>query len=319
MNDTQDTQAQTQTRKREEHLSKDSQRRSIPKVPHLLQYVSNGNYYARIRVNGKINRESLKTSVWTTAKLRLTDFVKKHQEGRDTIVSPKFSEAVEVFKRELESDSRIKPQSKQYRLWCLLKIQRSWPELWDLHLDQITQQACKEWAAKLQKEIACHYFNNTIGTLKQVIQAGIKEHRDNKGSKLENPALELTRTKVKQKHLQLPEPSQFRQLVENLRKESGGWGPRVGDLIEFLAYGGLRIASEAIWVTWKDIDWQRKEIIVRGHRDMGTKNSEIRRVPIIADMERLLKRLRDEDPSDGCHRANENQPVMGGSNPATLR
>ena len=144
MNDTQDTQGQTQTRKREEHLSKDSQWRSFPKVPHLLQYVSNGNYYARIKANGKIIRESLKTSVWTTAKLKLTDFVKKHQEARGTLISPKFSEAVEVFKRELESDSRIKPQSKQYRLWCLLKIQRSWPDLWDLHLDQITQQACKE-------------------------------------------------------------------------------------------------------------------------------------------------------------------------------
>ena len=71
-------------------MSKDGQWRSFPKVPHLLQYVSNGNYYARIKVNGKIIRESLKTSVWTTAKLRLTDFVKKHQEARGIIVSPKF-------------------------------------------------------------------------------------------------------------------------------------------------------------------------------------------------------------------------------------
>jgi integrase len=51
-------------------------------------------------------------------------------------------------------------------------------------------------------------------------------------------------------------------------------------------------------VTWKDIDWQRKEIIVRGSPDTGTKNSEIRRVPIIADMEQLLIRLQDESPSD---------------------
>ena len=49
-------------RKREEHLSKDGQWRSFPKVPHLLQYVSNGNYYARIKVKGKIIRESLKTA-----------------------------------------------------------------------------------------------------------------------------------------------------------------------------------------------------------------------------------------------------------------
>jgi integrase len=35
----------------------------------------------------------------------------------------------------------------------------------------------------------------------------------------------------------------------------------------------------------------RKGIIVRGHPDTGTKNSEIRRVPLIPDMEALLKRL----------------------------
>ena len=43
-------------RKREENLSKDGQWRSFPKVPHLLQYVSNGNYYGRIKVGGKTIR-----------------------------------------------------------------------------------------------------------------------------------------------------------------------------------------------------------------------------------------------------------------------
>ena len=37
----------------------------FPKVPHLLQYVSNSDYYARIRTNGKLIRESLKTGVLT--------------------------------------------------------------------------------------------------------------------------------------------------------------------------------------------------------------------------------------------------------------
>ena len=58
MNRSQDTQTQTQSRKREEHLSKDGQWRSFPKVPHLLQYVSNGIYYARIKANRKRIRES---------------------------------------------------------------------------------------------------------------------------------------------------------------------------------------------------------------------------------------------------------------------
>jgi integrase len=280
-------------RKREEHLAKDGKWRSFPKVPHLLQYVNNGNYYGRIKVGGKIIRVSLDTDVWTSAKLRLTDFLKKHQEARHQIDPPKFSETVEVFKQELENDTSIKPRSKEYRLLCLLKIERSWPELWALRLNEITPQACKEWATVLHGKIASHYYNNTIATLRQVIDLGIKTHKAQGRSLLENPATDLNRTRVHQKNIKLPEPSQFKELIENLQTHSGAWGERVADLVEFLAYSGLRIHSEAFWVTWADVDWQRKQIIVRGNPETGTKNSEMRRVPILPDMEGLLMRLRE--------------------------
>ena len=45
---------------------------------------------------------------------------------------------------------------------------------------------------------------------------------------------------------------------------------------------------------WDDIDWQRRQIIVRGNPDTGTKNSETRRVPILPDMENLLTRMKEK-------------------------
>jgi integrase len=293
---------QPSPRKREEHLSTDGKWRSFPKVPHLLQYVISGNYFGKVKIHGKTIRQSLQTTVWTTAQLRLNDFLKKHRENRNKIGPPKFSEAVEYFKSDLASDSTMKASSKGYRLDCLQKLQRTWPGLWDSRLDEISSQACKDWAAKLNKEIACQYFNNVIGTLRLVIASGIKAHKEKTGVKLENPGMELKRVRIKQKDLQLPEPSHFKLLVENLRKNSGGWGPRVADLIEFLAYSGMRIHSEAMWVSWDDIDWIRKEIIVRGDPVTATKNSETRRVPIISDMEQLLKRLKDGHASTGKER-----------------
>jgi integrase len=282
------------TRKREEHLSSDGKWRSFPKVPHLLQYVISGNYFGKVKINGKTIRQSLETTVWTTAQLQLNVFLKEHRENRNKVAAPLFSEAVETFKRELANDTSIKPQSKKYRLWCLGKLQKTWPELWEQRLDEITSKACIEWAAKLHSQIACHYYNNTIGTLKQVIEAGIKAHKANGGTMLENPASVLKKTRIKQKELQLPEASHFKAMVENIRKRSGGWGPRDADLVEFLAYGGMRIHSEAQWVTWEDVDWNRKEIIVRGDPVTATKNGEMRRIPMIPDMESLLLRLKDE-------------------------
>jgi len=236
----------------------------------------------------------LQTTVWSTAQLRLNDFLKEHRENRNRVEAPKFSDVVELFKQELDNDTTIKPRSKEYRLLCLRKIQISWPDLWSLRLDAITPHAGKKWAAKLNGEIDSHYFNNTIGTLRQIIDVGLKSYKKSDGTVFENPADELKRVKVKQKHLQLPEPSNFKDLVKNIRTSSGRWGERAAGLIEFLAFGGMRIRSEAIWVTWEDIDWKRKQIIVRGDPKTGTKNSEIRRVPILPDMKKLLTRLKSK-------------------------
>jgi integrase len=111
---------------------------------------------------------------------------------------------------------------------------------------------------------------------------------------LENPAVELKRVRVKQKDLQLPEREQFKLLVDNLRHGKGAWGDRVSDLVEFLAYSGLRVHSEAMWVKWEDVDWDRKQIVIRGDPEIGTKNSEMRRIPILPNMEQLLIRLKDK-------------------------
>jgi hypothetical protein len=54
----------------------DGKRRSFPKVPNLLQYVNTGVYFDRVKIEGKIFRESLQTDLLATAKLRLPDFIK---------------------------------------------------------------------------------------------------------------------------------------------------------------------------------------------------------------------------------------------------
>ena len=78
----------------------------------------------------------------------------------------------------------------------------------------------------------------------------------------------------------------------------GGFSQSCADLIRFLAYGGFR-KSEAANITWGDCDFQKGEILVRGHAETGTKNWTVRRVPMIPDMVQLLKHLRgDHQPKD---------------------
>jgi integrase len=278
-------------------LSKDGKWRSFPRVPHLLQYVSSSTYFARIKIGGVIHRESLETTVWTDAQLRLVDFLKEKQSKQDAMddVQVSFADATELYKQRVENDHAMKKRSKGYRRLCIRKIESSWPGVTKRFLGEITEAECREWAVGLQEGIASQYFNNVIGTLRLIIEEGIKEQKRRGGKAIENPAADLSRAKITQKVLQLPERDQFKAIVSTIRAGSS-WGPKAANLVEFLAYGGMRLYTEAQWVNWEDVDWQRMEIIVRGQPDTATKNWEIRRIPILPDMESLLKRMQAEIP-----------------------
>jgi hypothetical protein len=63
-------------------------------VPHLLQYVTNGNYYGRIKIGGKLIRESLQTTVL----FRFTKFWEKNI----VIIREKWSVGIMINKEWLE-------------------------------------------------------------------------------------------------------------------------------------------------------------------------------------------------------------------------
>lgn len=279
-------------------LSKDGKWRSFAKVSNLLQYVSTGKYYARLRINGKLIWHCLDTDVWSDAKLRLADYVKEQRLSGSGGEYPLFSECVSSYRKSVEKDVSMKERSQEYRFFCIGKIQETWPELWQLRINEITPQMCLDWSAKLCKEIAAQYFNNTIGTLKLIIQTGIDAMAESGKSPIRNPAAVIKRVKIPPKALKLPERDHFRQIIELIRKTASGWNHRSADLVEFLAYSGMRLNTEAYFVTWEDVDWQRKEIIVRGDPKTHTKNWEVRRIPMIEDMTKLLTAMREELEGD---------------------
>ncbi|MHC1763586.1 MAG: hypothetical protein AB9869_04660 [Verrucomicrobiia bacterium] len=68
------------------NLSPDGKWKSFPKVPNLLQYVPTQTFFGRTKltVSGrkKVIRKSLETTVFSTAKLKLGDFLKEQGAAR---------------------------------------------------------------------------------------------------------------------------------------------------------------------------------------------------------------------------------------------
>ena len=65
------------------------------------------------------------------------------------------------------------------------------------------------------------------------------------------------------------------------------------DFASGLAFTGCRV-GEAREIAWRDVDFDAGEIVVRGDAETGTKNWELRRVPLIPDARALFERMRSE-------------------------
>jgi integrase len=266
-------------------------------VANLVRYVPSGIYFARARVGGKLIRRSLKTDVLSVAQLRLADLLKAERQGFESRASVSkgkmtFGDALAIYAARVAAKVELKPSAKLYREKCIEALVKSWPGLGEMDVRKISERECLNWAARFGAKYSASVYNNTVGTLRHILDIAIAE-----GARYGNPAAIVKKARIRQKVLMLPEHEQFLALVAEI-ENAGAWCSRdCADLVRFLAFGGFR-KGEAETITWADCDFGKGEIVVRGDPETGTKNWSIRRVPMIPDMRELLERLRAERPTD---------------------
>lgn len=263
----------------------------------LTRYVPSGVFFARIRVKGKLIRKSLKTDVLSVAKLRLADLEKSERqqaEQTEALITGKmsFGDALKVYNERLTGDGSVKPRTKAYHKECISKLLRTWPGLEATEVRKITKTACLQWAASCGKDTSASVFNHVAGILRKILEIAVDA-----GTVYDNPARFIKRHKQRPKPLRLPSPEEFQKFVKTIEESKVCSCYQAADLVRFLAYGGFR-KSEAKNVTWADCDFTKKEITVRGDPTTGTKNSEVRRVPMIPEMVELLARLKEYRKSE---------------------
>jgi integrase len=284
---------------RDANLSKDGAWRSFPNVNNLIQYVSTGVYYGRVKVNGKVIRLSLKSDVFTTAKLRLADFLNDHLAGRSVNGdAPTFKTAKELFLADLESNPGCKPKTKEYKKFNISHIDKHWPGLDELCLNQIKESDCKQWAKLVAEALSAEAYNHTLGVFRDIFKRGVREFKATGGQEITDPSREVGRLGVKPKKLRLPESDEFARLVEMIETAGGGFSRRSADLVRFLAFSGCRI-SEARQVTWADVEWKNEELIVNNAKQQSNSNATgLRRVPLNPSLRALLEKLQKDHPND---------------------
>ncbi len=258
-------------------------------VRNLIRYVPSGKFFARVRVKGKLIRRSLKTKTLSVAKLRLTDLEKAERESAQHVVAFEsgkmtFGDALKIYRDRTQSDLSLKPRTKAHREERIGALLKTWPGLEEQDVRKISKHDCLAWAAGYKT--GAINLNKTVQVFRGIMQIPMEA-----GVRYDNPARFIKAMKVRQKALELPSRPQFKLLVKSVRAVNKRFSNDAADLMEFLAYGGFRI-SEAENICWKDCNFERGEILVRGDADTGTKNWSVRTVPMIPEMRKLLQRLR---------------------------
>lgn len=260
--------------------------------PNLLRHKS-GRYYARAFAGGKEVWQSLKTSRYSVAQAKLAEFLAEHRDrvtNGNGEVSAKmtFREALKIHQQNQADDVTIKPTTRHYWNQIFVALLKSWPGLADREVRRVTKTDCKEWARAYRKKVSPTRYNNTVSGLRHVFEVA-----KDAGIIYRNPAEKLERLRVRAKQLTLPSGDQFLQLVDAV-EHAGAWCSRdCADFLRGLAFTGCR-KGEANQITWRGVDFDAGEIVVRGDAETGTKNWELRRVPLIPDARALFERMRTE-------------------------
>lgn len=259
-------------------------------VANLYKGEPSGVYFIRAKILGKLFRRSLKTKSFEIAKMKIK---KAHADELERRTKAKESEAdlgdgtmsavMEKWLKDDQSDPDLKERTRDYHAECVEAIKKVWPSLAKMEAGMVSEMDCLEFGKRLRQKYSATRFNGAVDVLRKVFSVAIA-----RGLRVNNPAKAIQKVSVKQKELHLPTHEQFKAMLEIAGK--GKKRREAFILIRFLAYTGMRV-NEAAQVTAEMVDWNAMEFKLPGSI---TKNGLPRRVPIIPEMEPLLRQLESE-------------------------
>ncbi|EDY21114.1 integrase family protein [Chthoniobacter flavus Ellin428] len=256
---------------------------TLTKVAECLYRNKHGTYFALLKVRGKQIRRSLKTDDSALARRRLAEFRTKAHGLTGDARTMTFNQLAKRWLAFIKPD--LRPSSHR-RLSGIVETVK--PFFAGLPVRSIGQPQIEKWKIKRGGAVSARSFNYEREVLRRLFEYA----RGNLRIILDNPALDIKKRKVGKAELVIPTKEQFRKLVETLRAE-----PRVkiaADFVEFLGYSGLRL-TEATQVRWRDVNFDSELLLVTGG-EQGTKNHEVRTIPLFPPLRRLLERLAESQP-----------------------
>lgn len=273
-------------------------------------------YYGRFKVSGQTRWVSLKTNVFSTAKLRLAEEMKTISGMREVGVDPDalsftFARLKEIYVKRYEADAEIAAKTKLGRTHALSRIEKTWPEFMELKPNKVTAVMISEWSNRARTEVtfrrhgakkvhrgySADCVNQSLSAISRLLDIAVEY-----GVILRNP-MKCAPSHLRLRHSiraakpNLPSSAKMRQLLDELEKPvivpaeianmEASIRPLidrdrldVGEFARFLAYSGARL-GEAGRMEWDHI--RERTLRVPGTKS-ETSDREIPQIPIMVTL-----------------------------------
>ncbi len=276
-------------------------------VTNLLRNRQSGKYYARVKVNGKQKWRTLKTEVFSVAKLRLADVEKtmraqgaamRGETVPGAVSETTVSRFIAAFSARVNNNSKLAPASKSRTLDSVKTLIKTWHELPDRDVRRVTTADCNAWAISALREgtgfiapnvktkrkgMSPSSFNKCVDTLRAIFEIAHEQ-----GMVYDNPAREVQKAPKRQKRLELPSSAQFQAIVKKIATAGSRWSVDAADLVRLLAFSGARL-REGTALRWRHEDSAKGQLTIPGSKSA----TSYRIVPLFPSLAALLSEIRE--------------------------
>jgi len=282
---------------------------SLSRVGECLYRNGIGVYFALVKVGGKQIKRSLKTNDLALAKRRVSELRKKAERmhGKETR-DMQFEELAGLWMESVKGN--LKEASHDRRRVALVGLT---PFFKNMPMRSIGFHEVEAWQNRRGATISARSHNIELETLKLIFAYAMK-----RGIVLDNPTDDFKRRKQPKAVVEIPTHAEFAAIVEQLRASKRSLAFGAADMVEFLAYSGMRVA-EAREVRFRDVNFKLNTVLVTGG-EYGTKNHHERSIPLFPALRNLIVRIIEErgNPSPDTRIFNIPSP-RGGLKAACIR
>ena len=251
----------------------------------MVRHVPTGSLYLRAKVGGKPIRKALGMDSVRPAKIVRDRMLAELRAAAGTFSTENVTvaDALALTRQWYESRplSEQKKSSLIYRRQILDVLAKTLPQT---SPRQWTHETIETWwQSPIVKRYSATRRNGMLDTVRKIFDLLI-----DRGVRANDPSARIKRVRVIVKAPSVPGRGDLERVLADIAAQNSDYATESSHMVAFLAYSGCRI-GEARHVKWEDIT--NETITITGGTS-GTKNREIRHVPIIEPMRELLERMR---------------------------